>query len=88
MRSISTSDVFEVLRTVLSSVTNISQLNAEIAGAVEQQRFVAEDVSKNINLIREASDQNLTYSSETTQACKSLSALAAELNAQLSHYKV
>ncbi|MFV0447870.1 MAG: methyl-accepting chemotaxis protein [Vibrio sp.] len=78
----------EVLRTVLSSVNNISQLNAEIASAVEQQRFVAEDVSKNINLIREASDQNLSYSSDTTQACKTLSALAAGLNEQLSHYKV
>ncbi|WP_165311791.1 methyl-accepting chemotaxis protein [Vibrio ziniensis] len=78
----------EVLRTVLSSVNNISQLNAEIASAVEQQRFVAEDVSKNINLIREASDQNLNYSSETTQACKTLSTLAENLNSQLSHYKV
>lgn len=78
----------EVLRTVLSSVHNISQLNAEIASAVEQQRFVAEDVSKNINLIREASDQNLTYSSETTQACKRLHGLAADLSSQLSHYKV
>ncbi len=78
----------KVLKTVLASVENISQLNAEIASAVEQQKFVAEDVSKNINLIREASDHNLHYSSETADACKSLSALANNLNAQLAHYKV
>lgn len=78
----------EVLKTVLVSVSHISQLNAEIASAVEQQRYVAEDVSKNINMIREASDQNLGYSTETAEACKTLSTLAADLNDQLSHYKV
>lgn len=78
----------DVLQTVLTSVGQISQLNAEIASAVEQQRFVAEDVSKNINLIREASDHNLTNSNETTNACNALNALAMALNQQLAHYKV
>ncbi len=78
----------DVLQTVLASVSQISQLNAEIASAVEQQRFVAEDVSKNINLIREASDHNLKNSNETARACESLNTLATELNDQLAHYKV
>ncbi len=78
----------EVLKTVLSSVNQISQLNAEIASAVEQQRFVAEDVSKNIDLIREASNHNLSNSTETTEACKTLSSLATNLNKQLSYYKI
>ncbi len=78
----------DVLQTVLASVSQISQLNAEIASAVEQQRFVAEDVSKNINLIREASDHNLSNSNETTNACNTLNALAMDLKEQLAHYKV
>ncbi|WP_136485685.1 Cache 3/Cache 2 fusion domain-containing protein [Vibrio sp. H11] len=78
----------DVLKTVLASVANISQLNAEIASAVEQQRYVAEDVSKNINQIREASDQNLNLNSETQQACQTLKQLADNLHHQLSLYRV
>ncbi|XAW88229.1 hypothetical protein ABDK09_02305 [Vibrio sp. CDRSL-10 TSBA] len=78
----------DVLKTVLASVANISQLNAEIASAVQQQRYVAEDVSKNINQIREASDQNLNLNSETQQACQTLKQLADNLHHQLSLYRV
>lgn len=78
----------EVLRTVLESMDNISRLNAEIASAVNQQRYVAEDVSKNINMIREASDDNLRFNSETQNACRQLRQLADDLHRQLDHYKV
>lgn len=78
----------DVLKSVLSSMDHISRLNAEIASAVNQQRDVAEDVSKNINQVREASDNNLRFNSETQSACRQLSQLAQDLHRQLSHYKV
>ncbi len=77
-----------VLQTVFESVEHISQLNVEIASAVEQQKYVAEDVSKNINLIREASNNNLDYADQTTRACETLNELADSLAQQLSHYRV
>ncbi|WP_342608351.1 methyl-accepting chemotaxis protein [Vibrio tritonius] len=78
----------EVLKTVLTAVDRISQLNIEIASSVEQQRLVAADVSKNVDHIRQSSSENLAYSSETTQACESLAQLAQQLSDQLKHYKV
>ncbi|MFM2476562.1 Cache 3/Cache 2 fusion domain-containing protein [Celerinatantimonas sp. MCCC 1A17872] len=78
----------EVLATVLGSVDKISQLNSQIATAAHQQHNVADDVSKNINQIRDASELNLSYSNETNEACRQLKALADSLSKQLNHYQV
>lgn len=78
----------EALQSVLSSVNRISQLNIEIASAAEQQRQVAEDVSQNIENIREGSSQNLQYSEKTTHSCEKLTELAEKFRQQLEHYQV
>ncbi|MFM2479951.1 methyl-accepting chemotaxis protein [Celerinatantimonas sp. YJH-8] len=76
------------IQTVLSSVKRISQLNIEISEAVQQQRGVAEEVSKNIDQIRERSHQNLGYNQATAEACQKLNELVNNFQKQLSHYKV
>ena len=49
----------QALITITEAVALISDLNAQIATAVEQQSAVSEEINRNLTRIREASEQNL-----------------------------
>ncbi|TCK08369.1 methyl-accepting chemotaxis protein [Marinobacterium mangrovicola] len=78
----------EMLNSVLEAVNRITVANTEIASASGQQQQVSNEVSRNVEGIREAGERSAEYSTHTYDACDALTKLAEKLDSQLAHYKV
>ncbi|SEG25925.1 methyl-accepting chemotaxis protein [Marinobacterium lutimaris] len=78
----------DMLNSVLEAVNRIAVANTEIASASGQQQQVSEEVSRNVEGIREAGERSAEYSTHTYDACDALTKLAEKLDSQLAHYKV
>lgn len=77
----------EMLENVLESVRMISEFNTQIASAAGQQRQVSNELSQNIESIKQAGEDSSTYSMQTREASKQLKTLAQSLSGQLNSYK-
>jgi len=78
----------EALKNITNDVSNISDMNTQIATAAEEQTSVAEEINRNINNISEASDQTNRGATETSAASESLSRMAVELQDLIAQFKV
>lgn len=75
----------ESLNSIYSAIELISDLNAQIATAAEQQSAVAEEINRSIYNIRDMSEQNLEaveLSAKTSQEMLKISKGFSELSAQ------
>ena len=70
------------------SITDISDMATQIAGAAEEQRAVSEDISRNTEAVREVSDLLTSQTNSVANNADELLAIAAELNDRVAKFKV
>jgi len=80
-------DAKEKLQNINGMVDHISDMTAQIATASEEQSAVADEVSRNINDINMASEQNAAGVGQTAAASRELSMLAESLQLIAGRYK-
>ncbi|MDH5258606.1 MAG: methyl-accepting chemotaxis protein [Gammaproteobacteria bacterium] len=78
----------ESLESISIAVTNISDMNAQIASAAEEQRAVADEISRNIENISQISHVTTNASAQTADASGSLADLAVNLEKLVARFKL
>jgi len=73
---------------VMNAVTQISQVNTEIASAAEQQSQVSEEINRNVVRISDEARKNSEQVEQTRVASQDLTQLAEKLRTLLAYYKV
>lgn len=76
------------LKTISSAVNQISDMNAQIASAAEEQSAVTEEINRNITNITQAVEQTSSGSRQIAQASDELARLAAGLQNLVGRFKV
>lgn len=76
------------LNTITRVVNSITDMNTQIASAAEQQSTVVAEMNGNLTLISEISRKNADGVRLTAQASNQMAALATQLRATLSQFKV
>lgn len=73
---------------ILDALTELTQANAQVATASEEQAVTAEDISERINEIRDSGELVLGSANETAKASESLSQQANSLRETMQQFKV
>ncbi|PWF63062.1 chemotaxis protein [Shewanella sp. BC20] len=73
---------------ILDALTQLSQANAQVATASEEQAVTAEDISERLNTIRDSGESVLNSAFETAKASESLSQQANTLREAMQQFKV
>jgi len=76
------------LEAITGAVASINDMNAQIASAAEEQSAVAEEINRNVINISQAVDQTARGSQQISSASETLARLAADLQGQLSRFKI
>jgi|AntRauTorckE6833_2_1112554.scaffolds.fasta_scaffold02801_2 methyl-accepting chemotaxis protein len=76
------------LEVIQRSVTDINDMNAQIASAAEEQSAVAEEINRNFSSITEASLEAATGMQQNVAASQELSQLACRLQDSVKQFKV
>ena len=76
------------LKTITDAVNNISDINIQIASAIEEQSIVAEEINKNVVMVDDLSQQGYDASSKIATANEQLSQLAENLSTLVSKFKL
>jgi methyl-accepting chemotaxis protein len=76
------------IREMAQAVEDIRQYNSQIATAAEQQTSVAEDINRNITLIRDVGEQSATSTDQVSSASNELARLAEDLSTQVSRFRI
>ncbi|WP_374761340.1 methyl-accepting chemotaxis protein [Pseudomonas sp. sp1636] len=67
-------------------VSQISDMNLQIAAAVEQQSAVGDDIQRNLSGIRQASESNVVAGSQSRSSASQVAALAERLQSLVEHF--
>ena len=78
----------EALQTIAVAVSQISERNASIASAAEEQAHVAKDVDKNLVNIQDLSTQTASGANQTSASSQELARLAVNLNELVASFKI
>ena len=78
----------QALNTITNSVMQISDMNAQIASATEQQSMVTNDVSRNIINVQQISGEGEAATVQISQASTELALLSGKLQQMITHFKV
>lgn len=78
----------ESLNAITQAVETISDMNAQIATASEEQTAVAEEINRNIVDISDVADQTADGSQQTAAASQDLARLAEQLQSLVGQFKV
>lgn len=76
------------LRKINQSVASINGMNTQIATAAEEQSMVAEEISRNISRITEASQQAAEGANQTGSASRELVSIANRLQERVEQFKL
>ncbi|MDH5517481.1 MAG: methyl-accepting chemotaxis protein [Gammaproteobacteria bacterium] len=76
------------LKEITSNVTQISNMNFQIATAAEEQTSVSEEINRNVSEISQISEQSAVGAKQTADASNELSALSQQLQALIRQFKV
>ncbi|TWC29127.1 methyl-accepting chemotaxis protein [Pseudomonas sp. SJZ079] len=76
------------LKGIAGSVTQIFEMNQQIAAAAEQQSAVAEEISRSVTLIRDIADQSSTAMDESAGSSIKLAELGVELQGMAGHFRL
>jgi methyl-accepting chemotaxis protein len=75
-------------QTINAAITEVNDLNTQIASAAEQQAAVAEEINRNIHVISERVNQTSSGSTHIAQASEALAQLAVELQNGVGRFRV
>ncbi|MBR9829759.1 MAG: methyl-accepting chemotaxis protein [Oceanospirillales bacterium] len=78
----------DVLRRISSAVGRITDLNAQIASASEEQSSVAEEINRSLVAISDSAQESSAGASQTESASHELSRLAVELQDVAARFRV
>ncbi|MBA3987535.1 MAG: methyl-accepting chemotaxis protein [Idiomarina sp.] len=78
----------DALQTIAQAVSKISERNASIASAAEEQAQVAKDVDKNLVNIQDLSSQTASGANQTSASSQELARLAVNLNELVASFKI
>ncbi len=76
------------LDTITSSITNINDMNMQIASAADEQSSVAEEINKNIISINDVAEESADAASQTSNASQEMAGLASDLQLLVSRFKI
>jgi methyl-accepting chemotaxis protein len=76
------------LETITSSITEINDMNLQIASAAEQQSAVAEEINANVVKIHHVAESSAERVGKTAQASDELTTLTQELSQLIGRFKV
>ncbi|MBD9397130.1 methyl-accepting chemotaxis protein [Pseudomonas sp. PDM11] len=76
------------LSAINAAVSEIQQMNQQIATAAEQQSSVAEEINRSVSSIRDVAEQSSAATEETSAASVDLARLGADLQAQVNRFKL
>ncbi|MFZ5593945.1 MAG: methyl-accepting chemotaxis protein [Pseudomonadota bacterium] len=77
----------ESLEAITRAVSNITDMNTQIASAAEEQSAVAEEINRNILIISQVGDQSATGAQQTAAASEELARLAIQLRSLVTQFK-
>lgn len=80
-------DAGSALEIITAEVTNISDMNTQIASAAEEQGAVSEEINRSVVRIREVSDETVIEMNSLTQASNDLMAVVIELKEKIGCFK-
>lgn len=78
----------EALQGITSAVSNISDMNLQIASAAEEQSSVSEEINRSIVSINDLSHQNSDGANQTTIASSDLTVLASNLQGMVERFRI
>ncbi|MFA5531280.1 MAG: methyl-accepting chemotaxis protein [Thiohalomonadaceae bacterium] len=78
----------EALGAIAGEVSTISDMNAQIATAAEEQSAVAEEINRNVTNISQLADQTSEGARQTSRVSEELVGLAEQLQAAVSRFRV
>ncbi len=76
------------LNAINAAVSEIQQMNQQIATAAEQQSSVAEEINRSVSSIRDVAEQSSAATEQTSAASVDLARLGADLQAQVNRFKL
>lgn len=76
------------LEEITHAVTNISQMNAQIADASRQQGTVAEEINRNISNITQVAEASTSSTEDMARSSLALAELASSLQNMVSRFKI
>lgn len=78
----------ESLESITRAVTNITDMNTQIASAAEEQSAVSEEINRNIVTISQIGSQTAAGAQQTSSASEELARLAAQLQTLVGQFRV
>ena len=72
---------------ITAAVDRITEMNMQIASAVEEQSAVAEEINRNLHNISEVSTRNFHGAEENAQAANELAALSNDLQGRIARFR-
>lgn len=76
------------LEEITHAVTNISQMNTQIADAARQQGTVAEEINRNISNITQVAEASTNSTEDMARSSLALAELASSLQTMVSRFKI
>ncbi|GAA0783732.1 methyl-accepting chemotaxis protein [Marinobacterium sediminicola] len=76
----------EALQQIANGITHISDMNTQIASAVEQQLAVSSEVERNVDLIKDVAGSNLENGRETEASVEQMSRMSLNLKQLSDHF--
>ena len=76
------------LLAIAEAVTQIFEMNQQIAAAAEEQTAVAEEINRSVTSIRDIADQSALAMDETAAASTQLAELGRELQGMAGHFRL
>ena len=82
------SNASAAINEITRAVTSISEMNAQIAAAAEEQSSVADEMNRSVVQISSESQSTLAHSHDTSAAALQVGALATNLQESISRFKI
>lgn len=77
----------DTLLTIKSTISDVNNLNIQIATAAEEQSQVAEEINKNVLRINEVTDLTVATLAQVDRSGNDLKNKAADLKKRISYFK-
>lgn len=78
----------EALQEIQLKVETIVEMNTQIAGSVQQQASVANEIDRNLVEISRVAEQNVASAEQSSAATRSMSGNVSQMQSRLKAFKV